>query len=328
MYNAFFKKNYQYIFIFFVFLLVLFNHYFIIPSETEEVKSEKGIPSEIPFLDNKDTEKAYKNILQSKQGDVFRVGFFVKADHDQVLEVFLESALNEKLKVGEIAVSDSGEWEYKELVFVTPDRYDSLAISLKQGELISRKWDNKVVYLESFLITRIDIDKSRIATLSPTISDVSGIERARLEDIGGAYLYTYSYQNKEIDYQNLFDSSGTVHFDDDDRIVVGEGKRSEFFTYKFDTFYPFEKFVFQAVQDGKSSKELHLEYSFDNSFWREISYAQEKGDHQEFFLTIHGNQKEKTVYIRTTYDGDEKKKKTFGLAEFSVMATIQKAPKN
>ena len=58
MYNAFFKKNYQYIFIFFVFLLVLFNHYFIIPSETEEVKSEKGIPSEIPFLDNKDTEKA------------------------------------------------------------------------------------------------------------------------------------------------------------------------------------------------------------------------------------------------------------------------------
>ena len=79
-----------------------------------EEKENESAPN--PTFDSKDVEKIYENVLLSREGDVFRVGFFAKTDQKKVVEVFLASSLLEKAKVGEIEISPSQEGKYQAIL--------------------------------------------------------------------------------------------------------------------------------------------------------------------------------------------------------------------
>jgi hypothetical protein len=150
------------------------------------------------------------------------------------------------------------------------------------------------------------------------------LDQARLEDTGKGYMYFFELQNEEVDYVNLYDASSGIVFDQKKRMVSGKQKNGGFFSYKFDTIYPFDRFVLNATQKGDDEKEIKLEYSFDNTLWKEVSFTQDKGSSQRFSLILPGNRVEHVVYVRVGYNGEEKKSGFFALEALSVNASVGK----
>ena len=145
---------------------------------------------------------------------------------------------------------------------------------------------------------------------------------AKVEDFGGEILYSYSLSGEENDFFDLFDTDGSVKFDAKRKTVVGEQKQRTSFTYRFFTVYPFEKFMLAARQAGNSEKEIKLEYSFDNVFWREVPYVQAGNEPQVFSFAISGTGNQDTMYIRASYNSEDKKTGTFSLDQLSVRAEL------
>lgn len=146
---------------------------------------------------------------------------------------------------------------------------------------------------------------------------------ARVEDFGGnEIIYSYSWNGRVDDFFNLFDTEGSVKFDPQKKIITGKQQQRTSFTYRFFTVYPFEKFMLSARQAGDNEKEVKLEYSFDNEFWREVPSTQEDNEPQIFSLTLNGNGVERVVYVRASYNGEDKKTGSFGLDQLSVRAQL------
>lgn len=146
---------------------------------------------------------------------------------------------------------------------------------------------------------------------------------AKVEDFGGGeIIYSYSLSGKANDFFDLFDTEGSVKFDKDKKIIAGKQQQRTSFTYRFFTVYPFEKFMLSARQAGDDEKEIRLEYSFDNEFWREVSATQEQDEPQMFLLTIKGDGQQRVVYVRASYNGEDKKTGNFGLDQLSVRAQL------
>ena len=168
-------------------------------------------------------------------------------------------------------------------------------------------------------------DKNIVAIASGRYTSVSGtamLSGAKVEDFGGEVLYTYSLGGGANDLFDVFDTEGKVKFDAKKEIVIGEQKQRTSFTYCFFTVYPFEKFVLSARQSGDGEKEVKLEYSFDNVFWREVPGVQESNEPQMFSLALAGTGKQDTVYVRASYNGEDKKTGMFGLDQLSVRAQL------
>lgn len=159
---------------------------------------------------------------------------------------------------------------------------------------------------------------------SQTKNGASFPDGARLEDLGRGRMYSFSLEGESVDYKNIFNASSSIHFDTEKRLVVGNQKNGEFFIYKFDTALPYDRFGLQATQKGNDENEIKLEFSFDGVFWKEIPFLQEKGGSQKFTLTLTGDGSAKTVYIRTSYNGEEKKSGFFALDKLSVTAMLPK----
>lgn len=144
----------------------------------------------------------------------------------------------------------------------------------------------------------------------------------KVEDFGDEILYTYALSGEVNDFFDLFDTEGSVKFDAKEKMVTGKQQQRTSFTYRFFTVYPFEKFMLTARQAGDTAKEVKLEYSFDNVFWSEVPATQVSGEPQIFSLVLTGAGKQDTVYVRASYNGEDKKTGSFGLDQLSVRAEL------
>lgn len=150
------------------------------------------------------------------------------------------------------------------------------------------------------------------------------LDGAKLEDLGKNLLYSFSLQGTSVDYANIFSAKGNIRYDSKKHLVIGDQKNREYLIYRFDFPRPFDQFVLEATQEGNDEKEIKLEYSFDDAFWREIVFTQDAGDAQRFLLTLDGDGKSRTVYVRASYAGAEKKSGFFALKILNVNASIKK----
>lgn len=324
---------------------------------------EKSVILEHPTLDVENPEKIYEDVFQAQRGDFFRMGMVVKTQHKQKIEVFLQSHLNDRMSIGQLDIDPSSGGKYVEIIFPTIGNYQDIILRLKNDTVEKNDvWNDWAAYIRYFSVKRIDVGYQWEAKqLAPTVFGLSErgdnfvssmqqkqnisatknslvsfgplqildngstiLDYARLEDFGGNIFYSFALQNKEIDYTNIFSASESIRFDFKKRVVVGDERRKEFYVYKFDTAYPFEKFVLQALQRGVTPGEIRLEYSFDNEFWHEVSFTQKEKESQKFFLSLPGNGKDKVVYLRVSYNGKESKSGTFAIQELSVNASIAK----
>ena len=145
---------------------------------------------------------------------------------------------------------------------------------------------------------------------------------ARVEDFGGEILYSYTLSKGVNDFFDLFDTEGSVKFDAKKKMIAGRQQQRTSFTYRFFTVYPFERFMLSARQEGDTEKEVKLEYSLDNAFWREVPATQANSEPQVFSLVLSGTGDQRTVYVRASYNGEDKKTGSFGLDQLSVRAEL------
>lgn len=284
--------------------------------------------------------------LNKKSSTVFEGSFIAEAD-------FIESIrINAREKS-----EDSYVLEIREKAAEGSSNKDiSLKkVILKPGELDAEKdeWGNQLITLmarlergkEYTLVLAGKGDATRTLVLLP-VEGLSGIDAeeerlaaivfgkyayatgeallsgTKVEDFGDEILYSYDLSGEMNDFFDLFDTHGSVKFDEKERIVAGRQQQRTSFTYRFFTVYPFEKFMLTARQAGESEEEVKLEYSFDNAFWREIPFTQIDGEPQIFSLGLSGSDKQNTVYVRASYNGEDKKTGSFGLDQLSVRAQL------
>lgn len=157
-----------------------------------------------------------------------------------------------------------------------------------------------------------------------TKNDASFLDGAKLEDLGKNLVYSFSLQGAPVDFLNIYEASSGISYDERRRLVTGSQKNRQYFVYKFDMPYFFDRFVLEAVQEGNDEREIKLEYSLDNAFWREISFTQETGEPQKFILTLERSEKSRIVYVRASYNGAEKKSGFFALKALDVKASLEK----
>lgn len=276
----------------------------------------------VPTLYTKQPESVYEGVMQSRKGDVFRVAFEARGGNNPELELFVRSSLfYESVKVGEVIVESTEDNEYEEVVFVTHGDYDSIVIRLKGSESDRENWDNRFVFIDSLSITKLDIDPEKIAQLSPTAIGFRGIPQSRVEDLGSETLYTFALARDIVDYQSVFDASASTYFDGKKKAVVAAKKNTEYFTYKFDVAHPIKRLIIRAEQHGSDENEIRLQYSFDGSLWKTVEYSQKPGKSQRFFLSLDfAVPREKQVFVRISYEGEDKKTGTFALAELRLNA--------
>lgn len=317
-----------------IFVLAFFYHSSV-QLKDERKKESADQPIKKSFdLNAESNQKIYNDIIQSQQGDVFRVGMVVRAWQHAQIEVFLTSSLSDEFKAGEIDVAPTEFGEYKEIVFVTPDYYEDIELRYSgvsaNNEAASSDTVSVGADIYSFFASRLDIKSSaEMNSLAPTLYGISDdgnttiLDGAKLEDMGERYLYSYALKNDETDLFNLFSASEDIFYNPGKKMVMGYQRRNSFFVYKFDTVYPFDRFVLHAVQAGSKKNEIRLEYSFDNVDWREIPLEKKKDSWQSSFAVV-GNNKTSVLYIRTSYGGKEKNSGSFGLQELSVSASLPK----
>lgn len=331
-YAGFVREGFRYVFIGSVFLLAIFYQFIVLPEspkESKENEEKKGMI--VPDLDKKNIEKIYENVLQTQTGDAFRVGITAKSAEDETVEILLRSVLGDIFKAGEMnftSFEDDERYEYKEIVFFAPGRYENMILRIRGEDTSDDKWDDSAVYIDNFFITRVEVrNETEVRKLEPTVfglADGDFLGGAKLEDLGKNLFYSFSMQNKKSDFDNLYEKSKGIKFDRKKQMVIGAQKNREFFVYKLDTLYPFEKLVLDAEQAGNDEKEIKIEYSLDYSFWKEISFEQKKDEPQKFSLSLNGDRKTRVVYVRVNYRGEERKSGFFALNKLSVNAIVQK----
>lgn len=327
------KERYRYVWVvFFLMVTVSYNNTAtFVKKETPRAAQENGSFTEpraavIPTLYTKQPESLYGGIMQSQKGDVFRVAFEARGGNNPELELLVHSSLfYESVKVGEVEVESTEENEYKEVVFVAPGSYDSIIIRLKGSEHDETSWNSRFAFIEAFSLTKLDIDPGKIAQLSPTVIGFRGLPQSRLEDFGSEMLYTFSTSGDVTDYQSVFDASQSTYFDGKKKAVVAAKRKSEYFVYKLDMMHLLKKLIIKAEQHGSDEDEIHLQYSFDGSSWETIQYVQKAGGSQQFFLSLDFEvPQEKLVFIKVSYEGEDKKTGTFALEELKVNALVVK----
>lgn len=156
-------------------------------------------------------------------------------------------------------------------------------------------------------------------------NNTSLLDGARVEDRGNGLLYSFSLLFSPVDYLNLYEASSGIFYDREKKQVVGKQRGGEFFIYRFDTVYPYETFAFRAIQDGDDGKEIKVEYSLDNILWGEVPFIQETPGSHRFELALPGNGKSRVVYVRASYDAEEKTSGFFGFKELSANASLPRS---
>lgn len=149
-----------------------------------------------------------------------------------------------------------------------------------------------------------------------------------MEDLGSVMTYEYENNRYVTDLADIFEHSGGVKFDWYKNIVVAESKEGSYFTYRINTVHPLKRARVEAKQRGDKKDEIKLEYSYDNSNWKEIGYVQEKNEPQKFDYFIDNNENNLSeIYVRASYNrtkGAESSSWGWGLDSFKISAYLNK----
>lgn len=330
--NRVFKSKNQYFSVTLLLLVAFLYNDILVPRETkrlEKTPENAGIIQSaepvVPTLYMKRPESIYTGVLQSRKGDVYRVVLDVRGGNNPQLEIFVASSVfHETLKIGEVEEIESiDENEHKEIVFVALGSFDSIIIRLKESERDETKWDSKFAFIDALSITRLDISPEKIASIAPTVTGVQGMPFAKLEDLGTSMLYTFSTRSDITDYQSVFEATDSAAFDGKKEAVAAAKREGEYFMYKFDVVYPLKKLFIRAVQRGFDKDEIRMQYSFDKSSWKTIEYTQANGSSQKFLLSLEEMvPREREVYVKVFYEGENKKTGTFALEKLEVNALV------
>jgi hypothetical protein len=229
------------------------------------------------------------------------------------------------LDPGELG-SAKDEWGNQSILIPARlERGKEYVITLKSVGDVSRHLD--LSPLEGFPEAASDSDNTAALVFGRYAYAESGelLSGARVEDFGGGeIIYSYSLNGRADDFFDLFDTEGSVRFDTQKKIIAGKRQQRTSFIYRFFVVYPFEKFMLSVRQAGDNDKEVKLEYSFDNEFWREVPSTQVDNEPQIFSLTLKGAGEQRIVYVRASYNGEDKKTGSFGLDQLSVRAQLMR----
>lgn len=148
--------------------------------------------------------------------------------------------------------------------------------------------------------------------------------------------YVYKQKGNFSDYldldQLISKDNSSVFYDNVQAGVSAEAEDDNAFIYKIDTIHPFLKVKIEAEQPGGEFTNSLVYYSYDNMQWQEIKNdldkdeLAEKGNKNKFQELVQGDGKQKTIYIKVTYDKDDAQEKTvhlFDLKNLTVIAELK-----
>lgn len=150
---------------------------------------------------------------------------------------------------------------------------------------------------------------------------------ARIEDLGeGKVLYEYRSRGIFTDVLDLFYyDRKNVWFNDYEGIISGSPRDDSNYVYKIYVPYSIKQVRIMAEQMYAGWYRAIVSYSFDNQNWTDLPYSGEgKNDSvQKFNSVIAGNENERYLYVKVTYDKfDNKEVKLFGLRNFKIIAEL------
>lgn len=294
----------------------------------EALQSSKNVIFETRFTAEADfIESVRLNLRGQKAADGYTAELYRVGDGKE--SQALMSVYKRTLNPDDIA-KEKDEWGNQAIVFpVRLTRGVEYLLTLKEKES-TKAWSG--IVMQPLAGREADLGegegKSVLAILFGKQREAAGgtlVSGARIEDFGGGeMLYSYALSGEKEDYFNLFATEGQVTYDPKKKRVGGAQKQRTSFTYRFFTVYPFERLLLSAKQAGNDEKEVKLEYSLDSAFWQEVPFTQLEKESQLFSLLLSGTGAERTVYVRITYNGEDKKSGVFGLDRLVVRAQLKR----
>lgn len=200
--------------ILFVFLITLWYNLVVVPTD-ELGKNDAVKVSQDEFFEIKADlsgsvpEKIYPDILDSVEGDWYRLGIEAKAlDSDEEVDVVALSAWGEEKTIGTLTLDRSGKEAFQEYVFQLDDYYRDIIVR-KKGETQEDRWRGGKVIITELFATRLQItDVSQIKTLRPTLLRKSRVAQVFVDTNTDRDIF-FSGKSDYL-YWGTFESPGDV----------------------------------------------------------------------------------------------------------------------
>jgi hypothetical protein len=124
-----------------------------------------------PDLEGDRPSKTYSGLLDSRPGDIYRIGIRARAiDGDETLRIFAVSEIGEEREVGTVRLSKEGRETFSEFLFRADGIYRTLIVR-KEGETEEERWRGGRVAVPSLVATRLEVRTvAEAEKLSPTLS--------------------------------------------------------------------------------------------------------------------------------------------------------------
>jgi len=176
------------------------------------------------------------------------------------------------------------------------------------------------IYFKIFGITFDQFENQRILA-GETVEDIGG----------GKGIFKFNPIENRLALLDLYDYSENIDFDDGRKIIYGEIKpnKESFFTYHFETFYPFTQLNLTGKKLDPKWSNLKILYSYNNQDWQEapssIEFVQNEKTTEEistqvFNFTLNEKVPKNSVYFKIIPTNLEQE--NFGLENLEVTANL------
>lgn len=225
--KIFLKENLKY-FIAAAVLLVVIVYSGFVPRVEKISENKNSFKEKVVVeadLDKDNQVRVYKNILNSKSGDFYRLTFKANSLEDEEISVFIISETGKKKELGRVKISKENKDKNFELIFNTEDSFRDVVferiIDTEAKNENVNNWENNEIYLSQVNVSRLNIENQ---------DEVSNLEKTIFGDESKETVYLLSRQrNFDLSKKNKkfcksFDSSGgllssvVINFDQ-----VGDG---------------------------------------------------------------------------------------------------------
>lgn len=152
-----------------------------------------------------------------------------------------------------------------------------------------------------------------------------------IEDLGkGTGMFKFRPTGTRMALLDIYEQSAEISFDDNKKVLIGKNDplSENYFTYKFETIFPFEEFRLTADKENPDWSKVKIFYSLDNSDWKEVpsvltekNLEVEKYSFQEFNLSLKGEKNNNFLCLKI--QSEETDKKYFGLDSLEVIADLK-----
>ena len=151
-----------------------------------------------------------------------------------------------------------------------------------------------------------------------------------IEDLGKSRgIFKFRPTEGRLSILDVYDQSSEVDFDENRKILFEKNnpETENYFTYKFETIFPFDKFQIRATRENPDWSNVKILYSYDNNDWKEVPFqlseentGSKKSTIQEFDFTFNEKRREALLYLKIL--SDERDKKSFGLDKLEITADL------